>query len=124
LDVIGCLSLPTTTSSMAAAPAVAAATPVQLPPKRQALKDAGDALFREKDYEGARKKYEAAIRLAERAELQPSVENAVLYSNQAACELALKQCALRSIVFVAPAYAFRGEQVAERSGIRFYRRRR
>jgi hypothetical protein len=92
-DVIACpsLPLPTTTSYMAAAPTAAATAPAQLPPKRQALKDAGDALFREKNYEGALKKYEAAIRLAERAELQPGVENAVLYSNQAACELALKQ---------------------------------
>jgi hypothetical protein len=105
--VIGRLSLPTTTSSMAAAPA-----PAQLTPKRQALKDAGDALFREKDYEGALKKYDAAILLVERAELHPGVENAVLYSNKAACELALKRCALRSILPTAPAYGFRWGQVA------------
>jgi hypothetical protein len=77
----------------AAAAAAAAASPVlELTPRQKELKNEADALFRAKEYDDALKKYNSAILIADAKQRDMCAENAVLYSNRAACKQALGQC--------------------------------
>jgi hypothetical protein len=82
----------TTTTAMAAAVAGAASPVRELTPDQKELKNEADALFRAKKYDDALKKYNSAILIADFTQRDLCAENAVLFSNRAACNQALGQC--------------------------------